>query len=163
MNLIEFQGSVKKICSYYERKIPNDNTLDLWFEKTKNIPLDSVSWIERKIFEENESYPKNLPSIMWALYSAWLAAHPEKRAFKNAVSCPDCEEGWLVLEKQENYKQPTSYSAACGRCKQVSAGYYMTLEKALKAGYKRKDLKTYPGSVNKDLKSLIDRIGERIK
>ena len=160
MNQIQFRQFVYDLSDYYERKRPQDSTLDLWFDEVRNIPDDPLEWIKTKIFKENDTKPSNIPATMWALYNAWLQAHPEKRAYKESVDCPDCEEGWLVLKKTvKGYRQPISHSAPCGRCKQIPAAKYYTLDDAHKAGYERIDLKTFAwdGSTISDMISDITR------
>lgn len=163
MTFIEFTGTIRTVCSYYERKSPNDNALELWFERVKNVPFESLAWIERKMFEENDAFPRNLPSVYWALYNAWLAAHPEKRAFKEAVKCPECEGGWLALQKRvDGYKQPISFSAPCGKCRQIPSAHYMTLFQALEQGYERIDLKKYPDNGNRSIKAMVEAVGMKM-
>ena len=70
---------------YFERKRPNDNTMDLWFDEVRNIPDEPLEWIKGKIFKENDNKPSNLPATMWALYNAWLQANPHKRALPRPV------------------------------------------------------------------------------
>lgn len=143
MTQIQFRSFVFDVADYYERKRPQDSTLDLWFDEVRNIPEECLEWVKVKIFKENDNKPSNLPGTMWALYNAWLQANPHKRAFTEEKDCPDCEGGWLVLHKWlDQYGRNIEHSAACGRCKQIPNAYYMTLEEAERKGYKRTDLKT---------------------
>jgi hypothetical protein len=163
MTWIEFTETIRTVCTYYERKIPNDNAIELWHERVKTIPRESLDWIKRKIFEENDTFPKNLPTVMWSLYNAWLTAHPEKRAFKESVFCPDCEGGWLALQKQvDGYRQPISFSAPCGKCRQIPSAHYMTLFQAIEQGYERIELKKYPEAGPRDIKKLAESVGMKM-
>lgn len=163
MTLLEFQEFVRNICAYYERRIPNDHTLDLWYDRVRNIPYESVEWIKGRIFEQ-DTFPKNYPVAIWQLYQAWLEAHPEKRApDRTQYSCPDCESGWLVLEKQlPQYSIPISYSAPCARCKQVKAANYMSLDDAVRNGYRRKDLVSEHTVQRQPIRELIESIGRPV-
>lgn len=156
----KFVEFVTDVFDYFERKRPNDNTMDLWFDEVRNIPDEPLEWIKGKIFKENDNKPSNLPATMWALYNAWLQANPHKRAFTEEKDCPDCEGGWLVLQKRVNgYKQPISHSAPCGRCKQLPAAQYMTLFDALNAGYERMDLRKQPWD-GRTVKQMAASIGK---
>jgi hypothetical protein len=163
MTWIEFTETIRTVCTYYERKIPNDNALELWHERVKTIPRESLDWIKRKIFEENDTFPKNLPTVMWSLYNAWLTAHPEKRARKESVDCPDCESGWLILEKdQDPYRTPISATAPCGRCRQLRMPKYLRLEDAMLAGFRRKNLTTEYAVRRRPVRELAASIGRNV-
>ena len=155
----QFVSFVQDLFDYYERKRPNDNTMDLWFDEVKNIPDECLPWIKQKIFKENENKPSNLPATMWALYNAWLQANPDKRAYREEKDCPDCEGGWLVLQKKiDGYKQPISHSAACGRCKQIPSANYMALQEAVSKGFNRANLKTSPWD-GRSVRQMVSNIG----
>lgn len=162
MTPIQFRAFVFDLSDYYERKRPQDSTLDLWFDEVRNIPDEPLEWIKTKIFKENDSKPSNIPATMWALYNAWLAAHPEKRARRDNVDCPDCEGGWLVLQKWvEGYRQPISHSAPCGRCKQIPAAEYMTLFQAREKGFERVNLFDL-NAPKRTVKEMIASIGRPV-
>ena len=159
MRFIEF---VTDIFDYFERKRPNDNTMDLWFDEVRNIPDECLEWVKGKIFKENDNKPSNLPATMWALYNAWLQANPDKRAHREAVNCPDCEGGWLVLQKRlPMYAIPISHSAPCGRCKQIPAAQYMTLFQAKEKGFERVNLFDH-NAPKRTVKEMIASIGRHV-
>lgn len=160
MRFIEF---VTDVFDYFERKKPNDNTMDLWFDEVRNIPDECLEWVKSKIFKENDNKPSNLPATMWALYNAWLQAHPEKRARKESVDCPDCESGWLILEKdQDPYRTPISATAPCGRCRQLRMPKYLRLEDAMLAGFRRKNLTTEYAVRRRPVRELAASIGRNV-
>jgi hypothetical protein len=160
----EFDAIIGNLGAFYERKVrPIPMTLDMWFEKVKKIPSEAVTPIQQRIMDECEGWPKNITAMMWALYHQWLSAHPEKRAHREAVDCPDCEGGWLALQKNvDGYRQKISHSAACGRCKQIPSAQYMTLFQAKEHGYERVDLLTYPVHANRNLKAMIESVAKRM-
>ncbi|NPV03844.1 MAG: hypothetical protein HPY67_03835 [Syntrophaceae bacterium] len=163
MTPIECHEMIKTVSAYYERKIPSDRTLDLWFERIRGIPGESIGWIQTRIFEQFEAFPKNLPSVIWELYNAWLDAHPEKRARKESVDCPDCEGGLLCLTRPvRGYRVPPTFSAPCGRCRQVRAAQYMTLAEALRQGYSRVNLHAVTTVKSRNIGELIRSIGREI-
>lgn len=139
-------------------------TIELWLQKVKGIPSEAIPWIQNKIMDECEAWPKNFTATLWSMYNAWLQAHPEKRAHRESVNCPDCEGGWLALQKKvDGYRQPISHAAPCGRCRQIPAAKYMTLFQAREQGYERVDLKTYPVHASPNLKALLDTIGKKVE
>lgn len=109
---------VTEFSDYYERKEPRPGTLDLWFKKVQAIPDEPLKWITAKLFDENESFPRNFPAAIWAMFRAWQAAYPEKMVPAFLIECPDCSDGtiraWRRNEKGIDY----SYLFRCGRCKQ---------------------------------------------
>jgi len=159
---VRFLDFVTDVFDYFERKRPNDNTMDLWFDEVRNIPDEALEWIKSRIFKENDNKPSNLPATMWALYNAWLQANPHKRAFTEEKDCPDCEGGWLVLQKTiAGYNQPISHSVPCGRCRQIAAVKYLTLAEAIKAGYERTNLKSSPWD-GRSAREMADSIGKPV-
>lgn len=162
MTQMHFREFVYDLSDYYERKRPQDSTLDLWFDEVRNIPDEPLEWIKGKIFKENDTKPTNLPAIMWALYNAWLQANPHKRAFAQERDCPDCEGGWLVLQKRlPMYAIPISHSAPCGRCKQIPAAQYMTLFQAKEKGFERVNLFDL-NAPKRTIKEMIASIGRPV-
>jgi len=158
-----FLDFVTDVFDYFERKRPNDNTMDLWFDEVRNIPDEALEWIKSRIFKENDNKPSNLPATMWALYNAWLQANPDKRAHRESVDCPDCEGGWLCLTRPvRGYKVPPTFSAPCGRCRQVRAAQYMTLAEALRQGYSRVNLHAVTTVRSRNIGELIRSIGREI-
>lgn len=142
MTRFEFTNLIENLAAYYGAKTPGSRTTDLWFDLVQNIPAEALPWIERKICQDQDSLPRNLPKAIRELFEAWLNAHPEKRAFVQDRNCPDCEGGWLTLCKTvPGYEVPLSFSAPCGRCKQVPSKHYATLSEALAEGYERVDLR----------------------
>jgi len=128
-----FDDILKQLCNYYERKVfPLNSAHDLWFKKTENIPDEAAFYIRDRIYEELESFPKNLPKIMWAFYHEWIEAHPEKRAKLNYFNCPDCNEGLIFCRKKNSDDKYIRYVFKCSRCKQDhTPGYPMDSKKGL--------------------------------
>lgn len=164
MTEMDFTRYIEELFAYYNARIPGRRTLDLWHEMTQFVPAEAMPWILRRVWETNESMPRNVPREIRELWQAWLQAHPEKRApDRTQYSCPDCESGWLVLEKQlPQYSIPISYSAPCARCKQVKAANYMSLDDAVRNGYRRKDLVSEHTVQRQPIRELIESIGRPV-
>ncbi len=157
-----FVEFVTDVFAYYQREKPKDRTMDLWFDEVRNIPDECLEWVTGKIFKESERLPSNLPATAWALYNAWLTAHPEKRAFREEAQCPECEGGWLALQKRlPMYAIPISHSAPCGRCKQIPAAKYMTLAEAKEKGFERVNLFDH-NAPKRTVKEMIAGIGRPV-
>jgi len=165
MNEMDFTRYIEELFAYYNARIPGRRTLDLWHEMTQFVPAEAMPWILRRVWETNESMPRNVPREIRELWQAWLQAHPEKRDRREAErDCPDCEGGWLSLYKPvEGYKIPLSFSAPCGRCKQVRAGKYILLAEAIAQGYKRQNLREHTTAGARDIKSLASKIGKEMQ
>ncbi len=164
MNEMDFTRYIEELFAYYNARIPGRRTLDLWHEMTQFVPAEAMPWILRRVWETNESMPRNVPREIRELWQAWLQAHPEKRDRREAErDCPDCEGGWLSLYKPvEGYRVPPTFSAPCGRCRQVRAAQYMTLAEALRQGYSRVNLHAVTTVRSRNIGELIRSIGREI-
>ncbi|OPX91904.1 MAG: hypothetical protein A4E53_00624 [Pelotomaculum sp. PtaB.Bin104] len=129
---------IHKACFYYERKIPKDDTMDLWCDKVKSIPDEAADYISQHI-TDSDIPPKNYPSVFWALFYAWQKANPEKTARKqDYFECPDCHEGIIYASKRKTeggiaYK----YFFRCCKCRQNHVQEYPKAYKddLIKHGY----------------------------
>lgn len=140
MLLFEFTSFLTALSNYYERKPPTPGTAELWFEKVKRVPAESLKWIETSITSSNEIFPKNLPNVVWACFRAWQDAHPEKRETKYEISCADgCDAGVLHVRKDREFGGqtfPSIYAFACARCNRGPVGYpHARLRDLEAAGY----------------------------
>lgn len=114
----EFEDFLIEIGHFFERsKSPSVRTIDIWFEKIKAIPFESLKWITRRIQDEYEYWPKNITATLWSFYHQWLDAHPDKRVIENYFDCPDCDEGLITACKEKNSTK-YRYVFRCTKCKQ---------------------------------------------
>ena len=124
MELFEFTTILKELSDYYERaKEPKHGTTELWFDKIRKIPSEPIKWIIRKIEDENDSFPRNLPGAVWGAFREWQQANPDRMATKNYSDCPDCTDGLLWARKEKNGHR-YSYVFRCARCKQSTVQAY---------------------------------------
>jgi hypothetical protein len=115
----EFDRLMADLGAFYEKKVqPTGRTFDLWFDKIKTVPSESLRWIEKKIQDECEFWPRNITSTIWAFYHAWLSTYPEKREAEKDVECPECNHGLIHVQKQNDRKQWVDYTFRCGKCQQ---------------------------------------------
>jgi len=163
MTRFEFMALAESLAAYYGVKTPGSKTVDLWFDMVQNIPAEALPWIERKIYQDQDSLPRNLPKAIRELFEAWLQTHPEKRAFVQDRNCPDCDGGWLTLCKPvPGYNVPLSFSAPCGQCRRLRAGKYMTLSEAFAEGFKRQNLGAHTNAGARNVKTLAAQVGKEI-
>ena len=116
MKLFDFTSMLKDLSDYYERKEPKPGTSELWFDRVKSIPEEAIPWIVKKITSESETFPKNLPGTVSALFFSWRETHPQKIAHGYVVDCPDCEDGTIRAWKIGLNGRPYSYLFRCRRC-----------------------------------------------
>lgn len=114
----DFDELISSVGAFYERKVqPTPKTFDIWFAKVQKIPREALKWIEKKIQDECEMWPRNITATIWAFYHQWLDAYPEKRAHKNYFNCPDCHEGLIYATKEKNGVK-YRYIFRCSKCQQ---------------------------------------------
>ena len=123
MELFEYNKFLKELSDYYERKEPKPGTTELWFSEVRKIPGEPLKWIAKKIENENDSFPRNLPSAVWGAYREWQQANPHKIAHKWREDCPDCQ-GGLIWARQAREGVRYTYVFACARCQQCTASQY---------------------------------------
>ena len=123
MELFEYNKFLKELSDFYERKEPKPGTAELWFEKVAKIPGEPLKWIAKKIENDNDSFPRNLPTAICAAYREWQQANPSKIAHKRHEDCPDCQDG-LIWARQAKQGIRYTYVFACARCQQCTASQY---------------------------------------
>ncbi len=116
----ELVSFLRDLGAYYQQKVqPIDKSIDIWLEKVQRVPAEALPWIMKKITDDFESWPRNIPSAIWAFYHAWLDAHPEKRAYIHDRKCDECDSsGTLSVLKKTERGTFVSYVFRCGKCGQ---------------------------------------------
>lgn len=100
MTLPEFKNSVEEIARYLgSTPYPSAEVIAAWFERVEYIPAKAVPYIVRRITDDAERMPKNLPKQFRALYCEWQAEHATPTAPIQQTGCGECVEGILWLEK----------------------------------------------------------------
>lgn len=100
MTLSDFTGAVAEIAKYLgSTPFPSADVIAAWFERVAYIPDDAVQYIVRRITDDAERMPKNLPKLFRALHQEWQAEHAKPTAPTQQPSCGDCDGGILWLEK----------------------------------------------------------------
>lgn len=131
-----FDAIIDAACSYYERKHPNEETLILWRQKASGIPNEAAKYIQEHITDA-DAYPRNIPAAMWALFHAWQAANPDKKATQAFFACPDCIDGIIWASKPNESGRKYRYIFRCCRCRQNHVQAYPKAYKAdlIQRGY----------------------------
>lgn len=166
MELFEFTSMLKELSDYYERaKEPKHGTTELWFDKIRKIPSEPIKWITRKIEDENDSFPRNLPGAVYGAYREWLQANPDRISTRNYFDCPDCTDG-LIWARLEKNGQRYTYVFRCVRCKQSTVhAYPMVSRLELMADYAvvPKNGDPYTGAVRaRNVQAIAHGIGRAI-
>lgn len=117
-----FNHFVKKLALFYERKAPQDGTMDLWFDVVEKIPSSELEAIFERIVKDNDSFPRNLTGAMWAIHYEILGQDRISTA-KTYQPCPECNEGLLFLQKKNNAGIYTRFVFRCDTCKQRKENY----------------------------------------
>jgi DNA-directed RNA polymerase subunit M/transcription elongation factor TFIIS len=136
MEQFEFIKIIKDLCDYYERpKEPRQGTIELWFGKVKSIPSEPINWISKKIEDDYDSFPRNLPGAMWGAFREWQQANPHRMTEKQYFDCPECSKG-LIYAKNIKNGHSYGYVFRCAMCRQSTVvAYPMALRTELQADY----------------------------
>lgn len=106
----DFARWLKQALTYFERKEPSDATVNLWYEKVKNIPAGALPQIYQEV-TGMEVFPRNLPAFMQAKAREWLAANPQ-----TGSKC-ECHRGlWEVAFWRPELEEWAIFSIPCGPC-----------------------------------------------
>ncbi len=121
---LEFTMFISKLSKFYERKLPADGTMDLWFDVIGGIPSEEIQTIYDHITKENDAFPRNVTGAMWAHHYELRAAKGIAEATKVYKPCDYCKDGLLLLEK-ENASSGFygRYVFRCDQCKQRKEAY----------------------------------------
>jgi hypothetical protein len=119
----EFNGLVGKLCAFYERKKPNDTTMDLWFDVVEKIPSNELEAIFDRIIKDHDTFPKNLTGAMWANHYELAAQNRLSTIEKVYDPCPECNQGLLHLQKKNDAGIYSRYVFRCDTCKQRKENY----------------------------------------
>lgn len=127
-----FIKGLKKLCAYYERSIPQRETIDMWLAKVQHLPDECASWITDQITDSSERWPSNLPGAMLKLWPQWLNAHPELRSSYSENGCTDCDSiGWLHVRDKDGHV--CAFRCRCGKLQNSAPTAW--LHELLRDGY----------------------------
>jgi hypothetical protein len=111
---------VKNLCIYFERKVmPIPEAIDMWFRRCEKIPDESVEWIVKRIKDNCEGFPKNLPNMLWEHYREWLSSHPEKQALPRGELCKKCNGFGYIFGFSFMEGRHYEYVFRCPACQQA--------------------------------------------
>lgn len=105
---LAFTEFVKNLCFIFERKVPSDQVMDLWFQELQDIRDDMLQQVYGRMKRE-ETWPRNFPSKVMAIYRAIVPVNQ----FKQPVGCSDCDHGMIHVNK-DGY----AYAFRCGSCQE---------------------------------------------
>jgi hypothetical protein len=95
-------------------KIVNPERFNLWYLEVKGIPTESILYIQKCLFADKDSMPRNIPKYVKQYFSQWLSANPAKKAGRTIrTKCDECaSKGLLWFKKQDGY----IYVVRCAKC-----------------------------------------------
>lgn len=67
--------------------------------KVQGIPSEAVPYIVRRITDEAESLPRNLPKLFREMHCRWLTENPQRAASTQEHFCGQCYDGILWLRR----------------------------------------------------------------
>ena len=110
----DFARWLKQALAYFERKEPSDATVDLWYERVRDIPAQALPRIYQDLTEQ-EAFPRNLPAFMWARSQEWLSANPRFRRLPDG-NC-ECHRGFFdVAFWRPELAEWAVFTFPCGLC-----------------------------------------------
>lgn len=119
MRIEEFDKAVRKLCTYYERKAPDQKTIELWFSRVSQYPDECLPWMVKTICEKSDRFPTNPPNMIRLLWQDWLRDHPEKvERYNSSAGCSDpwCKKGEIHALLNVSGRISV-YAFVCGTCR----------------------------------------------
>ncbi|NJB67524.1 hypothetical protein GGQ74_001164 [Desulfobaculum xiamenense] len=103
----DFAEFVKSLCRYFGRPFDIESEagrdqLKLWYRHVAEIPAEPLGWIEARIQQGQDFFPRNLPRNVRQLWDEWLREHPERVASRREEvgrSCGECLGGLLYVQR----------------------------------------------------------------
>jgi hypothetical protein len=136
---LELYEFVRKLCLYFERRPPSNETIEQWYPEVEHIPSEPLDWIAVQI-KHGDAFPRNLPEAMRLAWSDWWQAHPEKRAKEKELGCENCHLGYLYVsyfDQTMGQWYDTTFRCAYCRPKYPMAMATATVEDLAGRGYCR--------------------------
>lgn len=111
----DFARWLKRALSYFDRKEPSDDTVNLWFEEVKDLPAEALPYAYQAL-TELDSFPRNLPGFLRAKTREWLGSRPRR----NQGDC-GCHSGaWEVAFFRRELQEWAIFRIPCGICRDTS-------------------------------------------
>lgn len=116
MTMFEFQSAVREIYAFFRQKIPNDDTIGLWFAKVKHIPSGRPFEEIVASITNLDNLPKNMANAFSNGWSAWMNAnrdsiHQQMEAQK--TKCDYCRNTGFLFSQSGQY----TYVSRCPKCR----------------------------------------------
>lgn len=71
-----FSKLIVRISQFFQStKLPSSTQVDLWFEQIKQIPEEAVDFIEKQIYKDRDSLPRNIPKAIKEAYDNYPKSH----------------------------------------------------------------------------------------
>lgn len=108
-----FSQLLGTVYATFGRPAPQGDVRTVIWLRVKHIPDEACAWIAAKLCDEDR-LPQNMGRAVAQAWDAWLLAHPERAARRQA--CPDCVNGWLDCWSERG-GQWRHWMAPCPHCR----------------------------------------------
>jgi hypothetical protein len=110
MEKTAFTRWLHQALSYFERKEPSDETVDLWFQTVREIPAEALPWLYQELIGL-EAWPRNLPGFLQTRVRNWPGLSRQTQPH-----C-ECHRGtWEVAFWRPELDEWAIFSLPCGSC-----------------------------------------------
>jgi len=119
MELTHFDSMITRVFKYFNRKVPDSQQLNLWFNKVKFIPKTAIPYIYEFITDKADSLPSNIPQKLKTGWGCYLRDNPRMIArVHEKTPCNDCSGKGIIRYRQldELYGKPAETTCICGGC-----------------------------------------------
>lgn len=106
MNKEYFVDYIKTIYQIFNRRVPDLEVQQLWYERVKDWPLDFFEW-SKKNFAGMDKIPDNVGSYIISIYPDWKSLNKHKFT-KRYDGCHDCSgihdklgQGYYAFRREE--------------------------------------------------------------
>ena len=114
MTRLEFVEFLERVSTYFgAKRLMDEKRIESFYDQCHHVPHEALGWIEDRIYQEQDSMPRNLPKYIRALWLQWQDLNPE-RMVREPVECnaPGCEGGYIFVRHREGW----TAVAYCDRC-----------------------------------------------
>ena len=110
MEFQEFKTVIGRLTVYFDRKMPSEAAIALWFEQSKDIPAGAIHSIYSQITRQ-DTFPKNIGNSFRDAWGVFKSANPGK-IIQSYGQCHECGGSGIYFGKKDGIK----FVFGCGSC-----------------------------------------------
>lgn len=166
MDFESIRDLVSQTFSYFNRKTPGDDQIQLWADELNYIPDETKRHIYNELIK-HEKLHQNVPLAIKNIYRQWRQSNPNRTAFKREP-CKYCYGSGSICFQIKKF----DYLCRCGHCNNWSRLYGESAA-AIYTVYKIEELgglvietaydSAYGGLEKRDIKPLLDNLTEDVE